>query len=551
MRLLAAFSIIVGCQTGQKATPDPIHAKGVTAPPRRPAAPRASLPWAIEPAKTLPATPELVARGKATYVRQCAPCHGDTGKADGPAQYLLYPKPRDLTIGTYRFTSTWEGAPTDEDLFRAISRGIPGSAMPSWAHLEEEERWGLVHFVKTLAEGGIEVPPSMPPDAENAAVGEGVVSVPKEPPDDEASRARGRALFATTCAQCHGDRGQGDGKNADTLKDSLGYPIRPRDLTTGVFKGSPRKDLLFRRIVTGIPSTPMPAAPQLYGDDGWHVVHHVLSLSSPVLRERAEMKRELVRAVRVAEVPRHPDSGAWSESPGVELHLMPLWWRYTRPEIVEVRAVHDGKELAVRLVWADSTHDDMAMRPQDFRDAAAIQFSLDPDPPFFAMGEARRRVNIWMWKSERERELAMVRDVDIQYPNVGIDSYPNVERAPYEQPMRRALTRESDPTYVTAWGAGNIVADPMRKTPAEDLNAEGFGTLRARGKGDAVEAHGEFGTSSYRVVFRRTLTADGDGAVDLSPGASVPVAFAIWNGSAGDRDGKKSVTVWQDLVIEP
>jgi hypothetical protein len=29
----------------------------------------------------------------------------------------------------------------------------------------------------------------------------------------------------------------------------------------------------------------------------------------------------------------------------------------------------------------------------------------------------------------------------------------------------------------------------------------------------------------------------------------VPVAFAVWNGSAGDRDGKKSVTIWQDLKI--
>jgi hypothetical protein len=31
----------------------------------------------------------------------------------------------------------------------------------------------------------------------------------------------------------------------------------------------------------------------------------------------------------------------------------------------------------------------------------------------------------------------------------------------------------------------------------------------------------------------------------------VPVAFAVWNGSAGDRDGKKSVSIWQELVIAP
>jgi DMSO reductase family type II enzyme heme b subunit len=38
--------------------------------------------------------------------------------------------------------------------------------------------------------------------------------------------------------------------------------------------------------------------------------------------------------------------------------------------------------------------------------------------------------------------------------------------------------------------------------------------------------------------------------VALTADSTVPVAFAVWNGSAGDRDGKKSVTIWQDLKIE-
>jgi len=38
--------------------------------------------------------------------------------------------------------------------------------------------------------------------------------------------------------------------------------------------------------------------------------------------------------------------------------------------------------------------------------------------------------------------------------------------------------------------------------------------------------------------------------VRFAPGKPVPVAFAIWNGSAGDRDGKKSVTIWQELYLD-
>ena len=99
-------------------------------------------------------------------------------------------------------------------------------------------------------------------------------------------------------------------------------------------------------------------------------------------------------------------------------------------------------------------------------------------------------------------------------------------------------------------GAGNIVADPTRASAAENLTAQGFGTLRARPPVDqTVIAKGVYGTESYRVTFRRALTSKGRDAVALRPGSIVPVAFAVWNGSAGDRDGKKSVTIWQELEI--
>ena len=113
------------------------------------------------------------------------------------------------------------------------------------------------------------------------------------------------------------------------------------------------------------------------------------------------------------------------------------------------------------------------------------------------------------------------------------------------------LTLRSNPMFVTGWGAANIVSDPTRESAAEDLSAQGFGTLRARARGDqTVQARGVFANSSYRVIFRRALAGRGERAVTLRPGSTVPVGFAVWNGSAGDRDGKKSVTIWQELVIE-
>jgi len=78
-----------------------------------------------------PTSTEALARGQQTFAKQCAPCHGVEGRGDGEAAYLLYPRPRNFHAGKFRLVSTWEGVPTDDDLFQTISRGMPGSAMPS------------------------------------------------------------------------------------------------------------------------------------------------------------------------------------------------------------------------------------------------------------------------------------------------------------------------------------------------------------------------------------------------------------------------------------
>jgi Cytochrome c len=79
-------------------------------------------------AATAPTSPEALASGKQVFVKQCAPCHGSEGRGDGEAAYLLYPRPRNFHPGRFRLVSTWEGVPSDDDLFQTISRGMPGLA---------------------------------------------------------------------------------------------------------------------------------------------------------------------------------------------------------------------------------------------------------------------------------------------------------------------------------------------------------------------------------------------------------------------------------------
>ena len=105
-------------------------------------------PWVVpEEAKKLknPLSPsDCILRGaKAIYMDECAQCHGERGKGDGPESMMHSLAPADLTdAGHMR-------AITDGEIFYQISEGR--KPMPSFKkRLTEEERWGLVLFVRSF-----------------------------------------------------------------------------------------------------------------------------------------------------------------------------------------------------------------------------------------------------------------------------------------------------------------------------------------------------------------------------------------------------------------
>ena len=230
---------------------------------------------AVVPSAEAVADDAVLARGRALYRERCILCHGATGAGDGEAAYLMLRPPRDFRTARYRFVSTWEHVPTDDDLLRTITRGLPGSQMPSFAALPEADRRALVEAVKAFAERPWTVSASRQPGADGTP-GSGVIVVPPEPADARTNRERAEYLFREACAPCHGATGRGDGRT--DLVDADGRPIRPRDFTRGVFKGDPSPEGLYRRVVAGVPGTPMPANEWAYGDDAWYLVRWVLSL---------------------------------------------------------------------------------------------------------------------------------------------------------------------------------------------------------------------------------------------------------------------------------
>jgi copper transport protein len=97
-------------------------------------------------ANPIPPNTESVTAGKAIYEVHCVPCHGESGKGDGPLGLTLNPKPADLTLHAI------PGVHTDAQLFDWITNGFPGSAMPAWkTKISDTDRWNLVNFIRTLA----------------------------------------------------------------------------------------------------------------------------------------------------------------------------------------------------------------------------------------------------------------------------------------------------------------------------------------------------------------------------------------------------------------
>jgi len=98
------------------------------------------------PVNPIPPNPESIAEGKSLYATLCVPCHGESGKGDGPVGVTLNPRPVDLTLHTV------PGAHPDGRLFEWISNGYPGSVMPAFGPaLTEDQRWHLVNYIRTLA----------------------------------------------------------------------------------------------------------------------------------------------------------------------------------------------------------------------------------------------------------------------------------------------------------------------------------------------------------------------------------------------------------------
>jgi mono/diheme cytochrome c family protein len=90
---------------------------------------------------------ESLAAGRELFAANCAICHGESGRGDGPGAAELAKQPANLTEAHVQELS-------DGALFYIISHGRPETPMPAWNNfLNEEQRWQVVNYLRTFKDG--------------------------------------------------------------------------------------------------------------------------------------------------------------------------------------------------------------------------------------------------------------------------------------------------------------------------------------------------------------------------------------------------------------
>jgi len=470
--------------------------------------------------------------GKPVYDKWCAGCHGVDGRGEGPAAAYMLPRPRDFTQALYQIRTTASGSiPTDADIRKIIDEGMPGTAMPAWEEaLSSADRDALVGYLKTFSRYFETDEPR-------------VVEVGGAPRVSDDLLEAGREAYQTLeCFKCHGQSGRGDGPSAPTQADADDFPVRPADLTQPwLFSGGASVEEIYRRFLTGLDGTPMPSyvdvleAGVVTEEQLWGLAHYVRELGGDAPRVR-----EVVAAARFEEaLPSAPDDAAWEDAERFWIPLAgqiieePRWFA---PAVtgVWVQALHDGRELALRVSWNDrsespdpewagwrdqvnaimapgpagavavtsSTADAQAATPPSTADAAAATPTPDAGPaaapdalavwfpapdardrPYFLMGSERGPVRVWYWDSRSGAAERLGR------------------------------------------GLGNL--EPL---PA----AEG-----------ALQGQAVFEEGRWSVLLRRPLVDGDSAAATLIPaGQPLPMAFMVWDGDNAEAGTRGAISSW-------
>ncbi|HJM11187.1 MAG TPA: c-type cytochrome, partial [Candidatus Marinimicrobia bacterium] len=487
---------------------------------------------------------DLLEKGKKVYFKRCVWCHGVEGGGDGPSADRLFTRPRNFIQGTFKIRTTDSGQlPKDEDLFKTVKNGLPGSAMPAWGEfLKEDEIKAVIQFVKTLVQDRDFN------DAEDEEVelmefgsnpwgttGPYHLGVPQEAID------AGKEIFtANKCFECHGGEGRGDGN--PTMKDDWGFPILAADWSQcWNFRGSRRNHFdpfnVVRTVSTGLNGTPMPNfREKITVEDRWKLAAFVNSLCP----------RKKIDKLTSKPIPDFLISSIYTEGDIAEKIDDPMWQSSDNDPLIvarsEEKAVNPRKNyiaLAGQItrgkrnfdpkvdnLWVSSRwnkdkglyylveyHLRFLSSDPEFPDAVAIQWPaklqdlFGAEKPYFIMGDSKKPVDVW-------RASFMPKDY-------------SSTNAPKEEGYQLDVT-------------------------VDEFNGRGFDALEPKETEATVKVVDSiFHQGRVKILFHRALTTDGEMDVQIPPEQFIPISFFQWAGDDKEKDEHMAISTWYYTILEP
>lgn len=492
---------------------------------------------------------ELLARrknmqGAELYQFRCAVCHGEQGMGDGVAAGFMYPAPRDFSLALFKYKrSPGTLPPRDQDLFDAIKRGVPGTAMPGWGSLlTDAQIWGLIPVIKGFDISVTWAPEDAPDEAfdeEGRYTGVDFQQFTDQEPlvgqvlYTPESLAKGRQAYLDACEQCHGAEGRGNITSGKRLEDDWGQRVWPRNLTQpwswrSVPVDATRDEVvrqIYARISIGIPGTPMPThraltegeADPVSQEDRWHIANYVYSLRDTAVPPAEDA---VVQGVKLeGNLPVTVDDDRWSQAPAATLRLLPNLIQEERlftslNEAVTVRALYSDREIAFLLELDDRTHS----RPGDL-------YFMD------LMDESKGEM----------------------YPDAFAIQFPQQDAFETMPVVEKPLYRHGDPRHKTTiwyWNAGSV--EPAMGPRSVLLEGRGSDKkLEPRLKDTSLMAAGGWKDGKWRVLMKRPRNGGASGDVNFDEGRFIPISFANWDGSNGEVGPKHSLTGWYWLMLPP
>jgi len=171
--------------------------------------------------------------GAAIFAEKCAPCHGIAGLGDGPQADGL---PNPVTpIGTKQVAR--QAVPYE--WYRVVTNGNLERFMPPFSSLTDRQRWDLIAYSLNLSMS-----------------------------QDELEHARD--LYLENCSGCHGERGEGDGLNAEGMNTP--------DFKDQEFMSDKSAEYLYQSVTDGV-GTMHAFESVLSDDERWSLADYLRSLT--------------------------------------------------------------------------------------------------------------------------------------------------------------------------------------------------------------------------------------------------------------------------------